>query len=36
MPLGYLKETGHPFSLCIVATANDEDRILAAMSAWEN
>lgn len=35
MPLGYSKTNGRPFGMCIVAAANNEDKILRAMRAWD-
>lgn len=35
MPLGYLKDSGRPFGLTIVGTANSEAVILGVMNAWE-
>ncbi|KAL2285896.1 hypothetical protein FJTKL_07395 [Diaporthe vaccinii] len=34
MPLGYSRTNGRPFGMCIVAAAEDEDKILHAMKAW--
>lgn len=35
MPLGYSKTNGRPFGMCIVAAAENEDKILRAMKAWD-
>ncbi|KAG6357654.1 hypothetical protein INS49_013533 [Diaporthe citri] len=35
MPLGYSKTNGRPFGMCIVAAADNEDKILRAMKAWD-
>ena len=35
MPLGYSKTNGRPFGMCIVAAAENEDKILRAMTAWD-
>lgn len=35
MPLGYSKTNGRPFGMCIVATADNEEKILRAMKAWD-
>ncbi|KAK7713042.1 hypothetical protein SLS63_012185 [Diaporthe eres] len=36
MPLGYSKTNGRPFGMCIVAAADDEEKILRAMEAWDD
>lgn len=35
MPLGYSETNGRPFGMCIVAAADNEDKILRAMKAWD-
>lgn len=35
MLLGYLKESGRPFGLSVLGTANSEAVILGVMNAWE-
>jgi len=35
VPLGYLHESGRPFGLDIVGTANSEMVILGFMNVWE-
>lgn len=36
MPLGYLKDSGRPFGLTILASAGQEHKILALMRNWES
>lgn len=35
MPLGYLSPSGCPFGLCLIAKANEEEKLLRIMSAYE-
>lgn len=35
MPLGYSETNGRPFGMCIVAAAENEDKILQAMKSWD-
>ena len=35
MPLGYLRASGRPYGLCVLAGKNQEGKIFSVMSAWE-